>query len=789
MANIDENFVVKTGLTVGPTTITASTGNVQVGGTVINGTTGDITVGSTVINGTTGAISTNANVTTQSNFIVGSTVLSPSGAVSTSNIIATGGTLNNVSIGGTTASSAYFTTVDATGTVTTNDILPHVTNVSNIGSATQRFQTIFVNEARLSVNTLFLGDTPILGTSNNVINIHADAGQAIHMQASGAAGTLSFVANAQVTMQTTGNNADVLIQSNGTGAKTRLLSGTEVDLTAPTIVLTGNVTTTGGGTVTGDLLVSGNLTVGGSTAAINASNLSVKDSIVTINAGESGTGVTSGATGLQFDRGSLSDYQLVFQESDDTLQFGAVGATTKVAVFNSGNTTITADITGAAATATTAGTVTTAAQPAITSVGTLTSLAVTNGITAKDVTISGNLVISGTNTVVNATELAVNDLNITVAAGAGSAAAANGAGLTVAGAGATLVYGNANDNFTFNKRVDATIFYGSGAGLTSVPNGALANSAVTVTAGTGMSGGGSVSLGGSVTLTNAGVTSLTGGGGVTVSGATGAVTLGSTATSANTASAIVARDISGNFTAGTITAALTGTASKATHVAGGAAWQVHYQSAADTTAFVAAGTTGQILTATTGGAPTWATRTTVDSLATSGVGISVNQASGAVTLTSNATALNTASTIVARDISGNFAAGVITATSTNARYADLAENYSADAEYAPGTVVEFGGDAEVTLGSDGTRKVAGVVTTNPAYLMNVDLAGVKAAVALQGRVPCKVKGKVSKGDMLVSAGGGYARAEADPKMGQVIGKSLDSFDGAEGVIEVVVGRM
>jgi hypothetical protein len=73
--------------------------------------------------------------------------------------------------------------------------------------------------------------------------------------------------------------------------------------------------------------------------------------------------------------------------------------------------------------------------------------------------------------------------------------------------------------------------------------------------------------------------------------------------------------------------------------------------------------------------------------------------------------------------------------------------------------------------------------------MNSTLEGTKAAVALQGRVPCKVVGTVAKGDMLVAAGNGRARAEADPKLGQVIGKSLENFSGGEGVIEVVVGRM
>jgi hypothetical protein len=89
----------------------------------------------------------------------------------------------------------------------------------------------------------------------------------------------------------------------------------------------------------------------------------------------------------------------------------------------------------------------------------------------------------------------------------------------------------------------------------TVGNGQLANSSITVNAGTGLSGGGAVALGGSTTLNNAGVTSLAGGGGVTVSASSGAVTLGSTATSADTPNAIVSRDGSGNFSAGAVTLA------------------------------------------------------------------------------------------------------------------------------------------------------------------------------------------------------------------------------------------
>ncbi len=128
--------------------------------------------------------------------------------------------------------------------------------------------------------------------------------------------------------------------------------------------------------------------------------------------------------------------------------------------------------------------------------------------------------------------------------------------------------------------------------------------------------------------------------------------------------------------------------------------------------------------------------------------------------------------------------------STQAQYADLAENYLADNSYEPGTVLEFGGLAEVTVASDGSRKVAGVVSTNPAHLMNGMLVGENVVpIALQGRTPCKVRGKIQKGDMLVSAGSGYARPENNPQLGAVIGKALQDFNDVEGVIEVVVGRL
>jgi hypothetical protein len=146
---------------------------------------------------------------------------------------------------------------------------------------------------------------------------------------------------------------------------------------------------------------------------------------------------------------------------------------------------------------------------------------------------------------------------------------------------------------------------------------------------------------------------------------------------------------------------------------------------------------------------------------------------------------------VLRDGSGNFSAGVITATSTAARYSDLAENYVADAVYEPGTVLMIGGDKEVTISENETTKVAGVVSTAPAYIMNSECTGdYVVAIALTGRVPCKVVGTVKKGDLMISAGYGMAKSIGvySPKIGQVIGKALENFSGNMGTIEVMVGR-
>ena len=127
--------------------------------------------------------------------------------------------------------------------------------------------------------------------------------------------------------------------------------------------------------------------------------------------------------------------------------------------------------------------------------------------------------------------------------------------------------------------------------------------------------------------------------------------------------------------------------------------------------------------------------------------------------------------------------------STSAQYADVAENFSADASYSPGTVVALGGAAEITrLNEELSDSVFGVISNRPAYLMNAGLEG-GLPVAVSGRVPVRVIGMISKGERLVSAGDGLARSAhpGEANSFNVIGRALDSKTTIdEGVIEAFV---
>jgi hypothetical protein len=140
---------------------------------------------------------------------------------------------------------------------------------------------------------------------------------------------------------------------------------------------------------------------------------------------------------------------------------------------------------------------------------------------------------------------------------------------------------------------------------------------------------------------------------------------------------------------------------------------------------------------------------------------------------------------------GNVSGTYFVGTAITAQYADLAERFLADRDYPPGTVVMIGGDKEITqCDTVNCENVLGVISTEPAYLMNSLNGGaelkIAPPVAMVGRVPVRVIGQVQKGARLVSAGNGCAMA-ATADHGAVIGRSLENKDTeSESLIEAVV---
>ena len=416
------------------------------------------------------------------------------------------------------------------------------------------------------------------------------------------------------------------------------------------------------------------------------------------------------------------------------------------------------------------GTLTTAAQPNITSVGSLTSLTVTGNANVGNIGTAGLVVATG-----NVTGGNINSAGTVTASRLVSNVATGTAPLTVT---STTQVANLN-----------------------VATAGLATFASTANAVAGANVSGAVSF---ATTANAVAGANVSG---TVSSATSATTAGTVTTAAQpnitSTGTLPSLAVTGNISGANVTA-------------------THYGAATGLTSIPGANVTGTVplaTSATTAGTVTTAAQPNITSTGTlSALTVSANVATGGIktdnyyyangvsisfagaysnsnvasylptfTGTVGATALTTGANTTAGNITGNW---VLTSGSRlNATYADLAEYYEADDVYEPGTVLEFGGNKEVTIAQDGTTRVAGVVSTNPAYAMNANCQGIAVAIALQGRVPTKVRGTIHKGDMMVSGGNGFARPSSAPQMGTVIGKALEDFDGIEGVIEVAVGRL
>jgi len=769
MAN--SNFVVKNGLTVGALSIDAATGNITTSGTI----SGDLATSSIAKNDTSLALNDT-------------------------------GTGSDVAV-----------TVDGTEifTITGDGIIPSVDSDGStgfsLGSASFAWKDVYVSSGSLYVN-----GQKVLQDDSGTIVVSADSDQNLSLQTAGSgnveldptgSGLISLKGTVQIEA---GNN---ITSSDGNAIS--FSNSIDVDAIESRSTDT-NLTLTANGT--GIVYINDGLTVTGTISGTGAS-VSFADNILDLNA-DLTSGAPSENGGIRILRGDSNAATLLFNETSDVWQIfdgtnthDIVGADDTQTLTNKtltspnmtspaiGGTTITA--TGTELNY--VGGVTSAIQTQLDAKAPLASPALTGTATAVNLTISGDLTVSGTTTTVNTETINLADNVILINSNATGTPSENG-GIEIergSSANVTFVWNETNDQWTtsgqplrsghFLPETDVT--YDLGSSSLKWRDLYLSGSTITLGTATISDSGGAISssggFSGNATTASAWETartlSLTGAvtGSASIDGS-GNVSLATTATSDPVITLTGAVTGSATMTnLGNVSITTTATSDPTITLTG------------DVTGSGTMTNLGNVSFATTIAANSVAlgTDTTgnyVATGATSGNGISgsVSSEGGTFTVTSNATSANTASTIVFRDGSGNFSAGVMTGTSTQARYADLAENYVGDIKYEAGTVVEFGGAEEVTKAAPGSPRIAGVVSTAPGFLMNTGLTGATVvAVAYTGRVPTKISGPCRKGDIMVAGPNGTAtRATSEPKAGMIIGKALANFDGNSGVVEIAVGR-
>jgi hypothetical protein len=416
----------------------------------------------------------------------------------------------------------------------------------------------------------------------------------------------------------------------------------------------------------------------------------------------------------------------------------------------------------------------------LTAVGTLTSLSVSGNANVGNIGTAGQYVSSiatGTAPFVVTSTTQVANLNVATAGVAGTVTSAAQPNITSLGTLSSLsVSGNANIGNIGTAAVIASTVSATGNGtFGNVVTGGVVSATGNITGGnvTGTLLTGTITTSAQPNITSLGTlsglsvtTTITG----SVSGTAATVTTAAqpNITSVGTLSSL---SVTGNVNAGNVISTFYGPATGLTGIPG-----------ANVTGTLSVPTSSYAATVSTAAQPNITSVGTLTSLTVSGT----TTVSGNAALTT--TNLTSGANVTAGYLTGNW---TLTAGSKwNATYADLSEKYVADANYEPGTVLVFGGEHEVTLSTEADSfRVAGVVTTDAAYTMNSALeAEYVADIALQGRVPCKVLGPVYKGDLLVAAGNGHAIANNMARAGTIIGKSLENFKDASGVIEVAVGR-
>ena len=668
---------------------------------------------------------------------------------------------SNVSI--SSAGTANVLTVSSTGVVVTGttsvsgNIIPTANAIYSLGSATNYFKSLYV-----AGNSIYLGNVT-LGTTSGVLTVNSS-----NVVTADAGGNTS----------TTGNITGGNILTNGLISAASTITGTSH--LGAVVSVTGNIT--GNYFIGNGSQLTGITAAGGSSITNGTSNVVVAAS-GNVTVGVAGTVAvatfaTTGiyAPGLISATGSITSAANVSAATHVGTAVSVTGSVTAASVVGGVITGTSVSVTGAVTGASLVGTITTASQTNITSVGTLSSLSVTGNATVGNISATNHtgttVSVTGTQTAASTVGGVITGSSVSVT---GNVTALNhfGTNTSVTGtqtAASTVGGVITGSSVSVTGTVTGLSFTGAGTGLTgtaaSLSIGGSAASATTAGTVTTAAQSNITSVG---TLTSLSVTNSTVGSWITQT--TGG-SLGGTAGNQVLLSRWNTTDANQNYLELTETRTSTGTS-----------WTTsgtRFQEKIDATwmGFI------QFNGTNTNGGITFGTGTTTVGPTSIPDRIYIDSAGNFYPAAANAQTLGSStnwwSTVYGKAV--------------QAQYADLAEMYSSDIQYTPGTVVVFGGTNEITIATENhDTRVAGIVSTNPAYLMNSAIdASMPLEVALVGRVPCSVVGTVRKGDRLVASGTPGVAQALNVNLyqpGCIIGKALEEYNSTDpGVIEVAVGR-